>query len=272
MGFQILPSVRLLACCAVFLSVFFLSAVQWWSSSEKARMLMAWHVLVSFMCCCVSCLFVCCSGCAPCCCAWCAVPCCLVSMACLVLSVYLPLCFCVCCAAPFFFVLSCFAVLCCFLFLLLCVFSCVLSSTCICCCLLCFVGFVVVPCCFSSPAVSVCLLFACWCVCLLLCVLSVCAAVVCVVRLFRFPCAWCVADVGEDKTTGWIVRVHELVLQKKKEVCRVVEHSLWCGVDQLFSQWVWLVWRQTERTPTSFITHGGSSIAYLSRICIVEFV
>ena len=162
MGFQILPSVRLWACCAVFLSVFFFkccAVVKLVGEGAHAYGMACpceFYVLLCVLLVCVlfwlRALLLCLMCCPLLSCVY-GLP----GSQCLPAFVLL----CVLCCAFFFCVLSCFAVLCCFLFLLLCVFSCVLSSTCICCCLLCFVGFVVVPCCFSSPAVSVCLLFAC---------------------------------------------------------------------------------------------------------------
>jgi hypothetical protein len=153
-------------------------------------------------------------------------------MACLVLSVYLPLCFCVCCAAPFFFVLSCFAVLCCFLFLLLCVFSCVLSSTCICCCLLCFVGFVVV---------SVLLFFACCVcvlvVCLLMCVsavvrtVCVCGCGLCCAFVFAFPALGVWQMWTRTRPLGELLGCTSLYLKKKKGglPCSRTFTLVWCG-------------------------------------------
>ena len=147
---------------------------------------------------------------------------------------------CVLCCAFFFF---CPVLFCSFVLLL------VSPSVCLQLCLVLYlyllllVVFCWVCCCFRAAFLRL----LCLCACCLLVDVCVCCCAYCLcVRLwfvlcvcFAFPALGVWQMWARTRPLGELLGCTSLYLKKKKkEVCRVVEHSLWCGVDQLFSQWV----------------------------------
>ena len=153
-------------------------------------------------------------------------------MACLVLRVYLPLCFCVCCAAPFFF---CPVLFCSFVLLL------VSPSVCLQLCLVLYlyllllVVFCWVCCC------SVLLFFACCVcvlvVCLLMCVsavvrtVCVCGCGLCCAFVFAFPALGVWQMWARTRPLGELLGCTSLYLKKKKGglPCSRTFTLVWCG-------------------------------------------
>ena len=166
MGFQVLPSVRLWACCAVFLSVFFFkccAVVKLVGEGAHAYGMACpceFYVLLCVLLVCV--LFwlralLLCLMCCP------LLSCVYGLPGSQCLPAFVLLCVLCCAFFCFLFCLSClvlqFCVASCFSFCVSSAVSCPLPVSAVACCVL--LGLLLFPCCFSSPAVSVCLLFAC---------------------------------------------------------------------------------------------------------------
>ena len=154
-------------------------------------------------------------------------------------SVFTCLCASVCAVLRLFF-LSClvlqFCVASCFSFCVSSAVSCPLPVSAVACCVL--LGLLLFRAAF--------LRLLCLCACCLLVDVCVCCCAYCLcVRLwfvlcvcFAFPALGVWQMWARTRPLGELLGCTSLYLKKKKEVCRVVEHSLWCGVDQLFSLWV----------------------------------